>query len=115
MATSVQASGTQTATITTEHTLSSPNVAGVFTLEVDTNAMVAGDILTLRVKQMVLSGGTARTVYAQTFYGAQPTDDKIKASLPISNAHTDAGATTFTLTQDAGTGRAFPWVIWKHA
>lgn len=115
MAVTAHASGTQTAVINTEHTLTSPNVAGVFTLIVDTVNMAAGDVLTLRVKQMVLTAGTTRTIYAHTFYGAQPTDDLIKVSLPISNELTDAGATTFTLQQTKGVGRVFPWKVVKHA
>jgi len=93
--------------------LSSPNAAGVYALVVDTNAMVAGDITTLRVKAMVLTAGTARVLYEQTFYGVQT--DPIKVSLPWSNELTDAGATVATLTQHFGTGRAYPWKILKHA
>lgn len=115
MAVTSYASGTQTASIGTEHTLSAPNAAGVYSLVVDTVNMAAGDIMTLRVYQMALTGGTSRVVFAQTFYGAQPTDDAVKVSLPISNELTDANATKFTLKQTFGTGRAFPWKVLKHA
>jgi hypothetical protein len=115
VAVTAHASGTQTATLDTEHFLSSPNVAGTFVLYVDTNAMAAGDILELRVYKMVLTAGTARVVYKATFSGAQSADDLIKASIPISNELTDANAVRFSLLQTDGTGRAFPWVVLKHA
>jgi len=114
MAVTAQATGTQTATIGTEHTLSDVSVAGTFTLHVDSNAMVAGDGLELRVYQMVLTGGTRRVAYFQSYYDAQIADDQIKISVPISNELTDTGAIRFTLKQTTGTGRAFPWKVLKY-
>ena len=115
MAVTAHASGTQTATISTEHFLTSPNVAGTFTLHVDTNAMAAGDVLELRIYQMVLTGGTQRVAYFQQYIGAQNADDLIKISVPISNELTDTNALRFSLKQTAGTGRAFPWKVLKYA
>lgn len=111
MAVSAYASGTQTATVTTEHFLSSPNAAGVYTLHVDTVNMAAGDVLELRVYQMVLTAGTQRVAYVATYSGAQPTDDLIKISVPIANELTDTNALRFSLKQTFGTGRAFPWKV----
>ena len=115
MAVTAHATGTQTATITTEHFLTSPNVAGTFTLHVDTNAMVAGDTLELRVYQMVLTAGTQRVAYFQIYTDEQAADDKIKISVPISNELTDTNALRFSLKQTTGTGRAFPWKVLKYA
>lgn len=109
------ASGTQSATVTTEHTLSDVNAAGVYTLHVDTVNMVAGDILELRVYQIVLTGGTRRVSMVTCYYGAQPADDLIKISVPISNELTDSGSLRFTLKQTHGTSRDFPWKVIKHA
>jgi hypothetical protein len=109
------ASGTQTATVGTEHFLSSPNVAGTFTFHVDTVNMAAGDVLELRVYQMVLTGGTARVAYAMTYPDAQPADDLIKIFVPISNELTDTNSLRFSLKQTVGTGRAFPWKVLKYA
>lgn len=109
------ASGTQTATVTTEHFLSSPNEAGVYTFHLDTVNMAAGDILELRIYQMILTGGTQRVAYLATYQGAQPTDDLIKISVPISNDLTDANALRFSLKQTFGTGRDFPWKVLKHS
>lgn len=115
MAVTAQASGTQTATIGTEHTLADVAVAGTYTFHVDSDAMVAGDSLELRIYQMVLTGGTRRVAYYQTYFDTQVADDKIKISVPISNELTDAGALRFTLKQVTGTGRAFPWKVLKYA
>jgi hypothetical protein len=115
MAISADATGTQTAVIGTEHTLDDVAAAGTYTFHVDTVNMAAGDVLELRVYQMVLTGGTRRVAYFTRFMDAQPTDDLIKLSVPISNELTDAGALRFTLKQTAGTGRAFPWKVLKFA
>lgn len=115
MAVTAHASGTQSATVTTEHFLTSPNVAGTFTLHVDTVNMVAGDVLELRVYQMVLTGGTQRVAYFARYDDAQPTDDLIKISVPISNELTDTNALRFSLKQTKGTSRNFPWKVLKYA
>jgi hypothetical protein len=108
-------SGTQAATVTTEHFLANVNVAGVFSLHVDKNAMQAQDVLELRVYQMVLAAGTARPVKVYSFYGAQDADDQIAVSEPISNELTDAQALRFSLKQTFGTSRNFPWKVIQHA
>ena len=115
MAVTAEATGTQTATVTTEHTLADVATAGTYTLHVDMNAMAAGDVVELRIYQIVLTGGTRRVAYCQRFAGAQPADDKIAVSVPISNELTDAGSIRFTLKQTFGTGRAFPWKVLKYA
>lgn len=115
MAVTAHATGTQTATLTTEHFLSSPNVAGTFTLHVDTVNMAAGDVVEFRIYQMVLTGGTARVAYLARYADAQPTDDMIKISVPISNELTDTNALRFSLKQTVGTGRDYLWKVLKYA
>ena len=115
MTVTAHASGTQTTTVTTEHFLSSPNVAGTFTLHVDANPMAAGDVVELRVYQMVLTGGTQRVAYYARYDGVQPADDKIKISVPISNELTDTNSLRFSLLQTKGTTRDFPWKVLKYA
>lgn len=114
MAVTAQGSGTQTATVTTEHTLLDVAVAGVFTLHVDTNAMVAGDALELRVYQIVLTGGTRRVAYFGGRFGDADANDGILVSEPIANELTDAGSLRFTLKQTTGTSRNFPWKVLKY-
>lgn len=112
MAVTAFASGTQSATVTTEHFLSSPNVAGVYTLHVDLVNMVSGDVVEIRVYQMVLTGGTQRVVMTPyIFYGAQPTDGLIQVFGPIANELTDTNSLRFSLKQTFGTSRNFPWKV----
>lgn len=114
MAITAFASGTQAATVTTEHFLSSPNAAGVYTLHVDLVNMVAGDYVELRIYQMVLTGGTQRVAYLETYQGAQPAGALIAISVPISNELTDTNALRFSLLQTLGTSRNFPWKVLQH-
>lgn len=114
MAVTAQGTGTQVAVIGTEHTLLDIAVAGTFTFHVDSNAMAAGDVTELRWYQIVLTGGTRRVVYFQSYSDVQVADDQIKVSVPISNELGDAGALRFTLKQTQGTGRSFPWKVLKY-
>lgn len=111
MAVTAHASGTQTATITTEHTLDDVAVAGTFVFEVDCVNMAAGDVVELRIYKIILTGGTRRVAYKEIFYDAQPADDMIKTFVPVVNELTDAGSLRFTLKQTRGTGRNFPWKV----
>lgn len=103
--TSVQ-NGTQTATIGTEHTLGSAiAAAGTFILSVNTSNLADGDVLELRAKTKVLTGGSEALYLLATYTHAQ--SDPVKMSIPIPSLY----SLTFTLKQTAGTGRSFEWNI----
>lgn len=114
MAVTVEASGTQTAVITTEHTLATIAGPGVYIVNVDTANMAAGDVVEFRIKKPVLSAGTTRIEFYAMFAGVQPTEDVLKTSVPIVVDST-AGSCTVTLKQTLGTGRNFPWSVLKLA
>lgn len=114
MAVSAAGSGTQSSTVTTEHTLLDVSAAGVYTMHVDTSNMAAGDILELRVYQIALTSGTRRVAFLGCFYGAQPTDDVMKISLPIGNELTDSGSLRFTLKQTFGSTRNYAWKVLQY-
>ena len=115
MAITASGSGTKTvAAVGTAEVLLDINTEGVYTLHVDTVNMVAGDILELRVYQIILTGGIRHVAYYASYFGAQPTDGLIKISVPIANELTDAGSLRFELNQKAGTARAFPWKVLKY-
>lgn len=113
MSVSAFATGTQTATVTTEHSLASVNASGVFRLWVDVNAMAAGDVLELRVKGIVLTGGTKRGIKITTLSGAQLTDEYIFVSDAYETDLSESDGLEFTLKQTFGTGRSFPWKVTK--
>ncbi len=107
--------GSQAATVPTEHTLADTSAAGTYVLSVDTSVMLAGDVLELRMYEMVLTSGTRRVVYYARYDGAQPTDDMIKVSAPVSTSLSDSGAVRATLNQTKGTTRTYPWNLKKFA
>lgn len=116
MAVTAAGSGTKTVSVIgTAETLLDVSSAGTFTLHVDTVNMASGDILELRIYQMVLTGGTRRVAYYGRWDGVQPTDDMIKVSVPISNELTDSGALRFEINQLKGTAHAFPWKVLQYA
>jgi hypothetical protein len=106
MAVTVADSGSQTATISTEHTLSTLTTAGVYTLAVDTNAMVAGDTVVLRIYGKARSSDSERLIFESAFGDVQ--GDPLKLSFTVVSPHHFKA----TLTQTAGTGRAFPWAVY---
>lgn len=106
MVTSI-AHGSQTATIDTEHTLTTQTTAGVYVLVVDMTNLAAGDIVILKIKVKAVHDGSSTLAYTATFANAQ--SEPIKFSLPVP-VDTEIIA---TLTQDDGTGRAFPWNLLK--
>ena len=106
MAVTVADSGSQTATISTEHTLSTQTTAGVYTLAVDANAMAAGDTLVLRVYGKARSSDSERLMFESAYSDVQA--DPLKLSFAVISPHHFKA----TLTQTAGTGRAFPWAVY---
>lgn len=101
----VESSGTQVATIGTEHSLAAPTTAATRQLVVDLVNLTAGDVVELRIKRKGLSAGTVRTLYSATYAG--PVADSVMVSVPVASPF---GA-TFTLKQTAGTGRSVDWSV----
>jgi hypothetical protein len=100
-----ESSNTQSASVGTEHTLATPSSAKTRVLAVDLNALVAADVVELRIKAKVTSGGTERLAYLAVFAG--PVTELTVFSPPVPMVY----GGTFTLKQTAGTGRSFPWEI----
>jgi hypothetical protein len=110
MAITEHASGSQTATITTEHALVSNSTDdGVYQVFVDCNAMVAGDITELTIKEKARSSDSQRVVFRATLAGAQAEPLWVSPSLILMHGW------DVTLKQTAGTGRAYPWSVRKVA
>jgi hypothetical protein len=107
VAVSVNTSGSQTATISTEHTLATITTAGIYQLKVDLANLAAGDIVELRAYSKARSTDTERLEFGPVSYGPiVPTQ-----LLPPSPAVVTAHYVRFSLKQVAGTGRAFPWAV----
>lgn len=109
MTVSVNTSGSQTATISTEHTLATITTAGIYQLMTDLGNLAAGDIVELRAYGKARSGDTERLMWGPVSYGPiVPLQ-----LLPPSPAIVTAVSLKFTLKQVAGTGRAFPWAVYS--
>lgn len=99
-------SGSQTATISTEHSLYAPGSGGkTFVLVVDLANLANGDVVELRLYCKSRAADTLRVAYLATFAHAQGAPIAVSIPLP---AYHDFKA---TLKQTAGTGRAFPWDV----
>jgi hypothetical protein len=107
MAVTSVGSGTQTATLDTEHTLDTETGAGVYVLVVDTANMANGDVVILRLKTKALTGATSRLAYQATYANVQGEPNKYSIPVPVD---TEIIA---TLEQTDGTGRNFPWNLLK--
>lgn len=109
MTVAVQTSGSQTASISTEHDLATITTAGVFQLAVDMANMADGttpDILTIKAYGKARSSDTERLMETWEFIGAQG------KPLWRSNPEVSPHYIRYTLTQGQGTGRAFPWAVY---
>lgn len=108
MAWTVNTSGSQTATGGgTEDVLATvTSTAGTFCLSVDCANMVDGDTVELKAYGKARSSDTERCIYRASFSHAQA--DLLKLSIAIPTPH----HIKVSLTQSAGTGRAFPWALY---
>lgn len=106
---SVKTSGSQTCTISTEHTLATITDAGIYQLHLDLANLADGttpDILTVKVYTKSRSGDTERLSESWEFIGAQG-----KAGWRSNPEMTTAPHVKYTITQSQGTGRAIPWSV----
>lgn len=108
---SVVATGTQTAVISTEHDLASPTDNKTYAMITDMSNMVASDVVELRVKASVASGGAENEVFLITLTDEQSDPDIGRISAPIASPF----SATFSLKQTAGTGRDFDYVVVSSA
>lgn len=105
MALSPTTSSSQTAVISTEHTLLDTATAGTYGGEVDITNLVVGERVRIRAYTKQSSGGTYKVKYDRVFTGGEP--EPAKQLVPVLGFY----GVKYTLTQINGTGRAFPFVI----
>lgn len=106
MAISEHSSGSQTATLDVEHTLTGAESGdGILQVFIDANAMVTGDTTIIRIKEKARTGDTQRVVYKATLTGVQSEPLWVSPSLIVMHDW------DVSLEQTDGTGRAYPWSI----
>lgn len=98
-------SNTQTATVTTEHTLATITTDKPFQLFVDIANLAAGEYVQISAKRRVLDGGTDRVMFTAIYPWFTP--EKVVALPPFLTV----GQAVFTLTQLNGSSRDFPWSL----
>lgn len=103
MAIASTASGQQTAVIDTEHTLATETDAGTYILVVDMSNLVAGDVVTFRIKTKCKSGSSSVLAYSATYANIPATPNTYSIPVPVDTE------IICTLEQTDGTGRAFDW------
>jgi hypothetical protein len=107
---SVNTSGSQSCTISTEHDLATVATANVFQLVLDITAMLGGttpDELEIRIYGKARSSDTERLMDYQVIFADQFL--KIwRSQLVLSPHHMRC-----TLKQTQGTGRTIPWAIYQ--
>lgn len=99
-------SGTQSCTVTTEHSLATTTTAGVFVGMWNLTNAVAGDVFEVYIKTKVLTGDTAEIIY-YAVYGNSLGDIPIIASPPVVSMH----SLSMFVKQAAGTSRNVPWAL----
>jgi hypothetical protein len=112
MAISEHATGSQACTVGTEHTLNSTTpetTDGIYQLYLDVSALVAADVLEIRIKEKCRTGDTIRQLLLSTLAGAQSDPLWCSPSLILLNGW------DMTIKQTAGTSRTILWSIRKVA
>jgi len=105
MSWAVDSSGTQTASIGTEHSLATPTTVATYVLSVDMVNLALGDLVEIRCYDMV-DGSNYREMWMKSYQHGQGT-----ASAKVFPPMAVTTQAKFTLKQTAGTGRAFPWSV----
>jgi hypothetical protein len=100
-------SGTQTATITTEHTLTTQTGNKFYTGYVDLTNMVTGDTTVIKVSVIAKTAGSHILYWSGSYTGAQANSLVYIPPLPSDISY------KITLTQSAGTGRTYDWRVYE--
>ena len=107
MAFYVAGSGTQTVVLNTEHTVFYTTTAGVYLYALDTKNLVGGDIVTLRLRTRLISGGTDAVSYYAMYAHTQTSALQFSIPLPV------AVSVSATIQQTAGTARAYDYSVYN--
>ena len=99
------ANGTQSATVTTEHTLTTQTGNKFYMAYVDLTNMAAGDIVEIRVSLIIKSAGSHILYYLGTYSGVQGNPLVYIPTLPSDISW------KLTLKQTTGTSRNYDWRV----
>ena len=105
MAVTSIANGTQSCTVTTEHTLATKTNNGVYVFMCDLSNAVNGDSFTIKIYTKDIAGGTSRLAYVATYAHAQTELHKYSIPVPSDIEY------KVSITQDTGTSRNVDWSL----
>ncbi len=103
-------SGTQVATVGTEHilnTTSPETTSGLYELYLDTNALTANDAIQISFKEKVITGGTQHILFLVTLYGIQSSPIFTSGQFMLTHGW------DICIKQTLGTSKSFPYSIRK--
>jgi hypothetical protein len=114
MVRAVVSSGTQTATINTEHVLldDTTHEGKVYDAMIDMTNLTTGDVVEIRVYAKLLVGGTWHRVYYARYGESQDDENNFVSPIKYIPALTVMKEWKLTLKQTVGTGRAFDWSVY---
>ena len=111
MTIALKGSGTNSNVVGTEHYVLNVASAGTYTFHVNKLPLTAGDVLELRIYTMVLNTTATQVAYFTRFDGAQPTDDMVAISVPVSTDLSTTSALVFSIKQTFGAAKTIDWKV----
>ena len=105
MALAVEASGSQTCTVTTTHNVSTPTTNKTRCILFDFLNSVSGDVFRIDISVKVLTGGANRIAYSATYSNVLGEPIVISPPIPM------FWGGNFAITQTTGTSRVVPWEL----
>ena len=103
----VNSEGTQTATVTTEHTLADLTANKHYAADIDLSEMIAGDVVEIRLYKKTRSAGTLNLKVLGTYADVQ-TESSVFVPW-----ETPGYEWKLTLKQTVGTSRDFMWIVYE--
>lgn len=103
----LEASGTQAATVGTEHTLATLAVSKALQAVVDISALAAGEHVQILAKTKTLAGGVTRSALGGVFSWREALIEPIVLIEPSLSDQ----EYVLTLKQLDGAGKSFPWKV----
>lgn len=109
MATEI-ATGSQTATLATDHTLTTQTVpagGAAYVLRVNASALTGEEVLTLTLSTKVRTSDSFAVEYRSVWSRSQSEPNKVSPIIVLQ----ENSQLKCELRQEGGTGRAFPWAL----
>lgn len=108
MAISNVGSGTQTCTISTDHTLNTETTFGIYQGYVNLTNLAKGDVIRVFVTDKVLTGDTEEILFEGIY-----SNDLGSSCIICTPPWVSEFSSSLHIQQTAGTGRSVPWAVYR--